>query len=239
MEINGFTITPDSGSNNGKITVNATPSETSKSYALQVQGGGITKTCMITQKGITNVFLNFTTNTGDLFNMTCAITKDPSETGDLAPNYAKVAFNTVSSYDGKVVELKTFNERASHNIDTYRVLVDYYKVDASKKVGLHISIEKFPKNTYILPDCNATIWKTYRIIRISSTINTSTPREQRMTTYKKMVYEMTSTWHNYTPDSVRQLYIMDNVITKADGDILRAESVEGKVNVIVVGSQQQ
>lgn len=51
MNKDGFEITPESGSNNGEITVVASPNgNTDKEEILNVSGGSITKTITFKQK---------------------------------------------------------------------------------------------------------------------------------------------------------------------------------------------
>lgn len=244
MEKNGFTITPESGSNNGEITVVASNTKDKKEEIISIQGGGIIKTVNIVQKGLDHVYFYIqSSDNSDPFRVMVNIVSgdNSTQTTTLVPNTFEVA--CINNRSGGAKE-KTFTEfgnfTETNNFDCDVVTMRYNISDSSKNVRIGIIFTKLTNNANNIGFQGTNPNPIVAIKTLSCIINdTSADRNKRMIVYRKFINRYTSALQTFNPKEPHNLQINDNVITKADGDELRAESVEGKVNVIVIGSQQQ
>lgn len=229
MEKNGFTITPESGSNNGEITVVASPNgNTDKEEILNVSGGSITKTITLKQKASKDFTLTIESRTDNLFQLMVSLKSDDSSASTLAPNKMTVAFVSPASSDSNEEIIDTFDKSVRSKNPNYVVHMRYKAANANK-IGLIILFFKIPNDPSHIDIVMGRI-SDFNSLRLTIA-DTTADRNKRMIIYNRLLEDLLKIPINWKPITPHNIYILDGVITTNDINQLKAKSIPEKVNI--------
>lgn len=229
MEKNGFTITPESGSNNGEITVVASPNgNTDKEEILNVSGSSITKTITLKQKASKNFALIIESRTDNLFKLMVSLKSDDPSVSILAPNKMTVAFISLTSSDSNEETIDTFSKPAKSKNPNYVVNMRYEAANANK-IGLNISFFEIPDDPNNISIVSGHI-SDFNSLRLTI-VDTTADRNERMIIYNRLLENLLRVPINWKPITPHNIYILDGIITTDDKNQLKAKSISEKVNI--------
>lgn len=231
MEKNGFAITPESGNNNGEITIVASPNgNTDKEEILNVSGGSITKTITLKQKASKDFTLTIESRTDNLFQLMVSLNSDNPSVSTLAPNKMTVSFMSPASSDSNEEIIDTFSKRAKSKNPNYVVHMRYKAANANKIV-LNISFFKIPDNPNFIDIVMGNI-SDFNSLRLTI-VDTTADRNKRMIIYNRLLEDLLGGLINWKPITPHNIYILDGIITTDDKNQLKAKSISEKVNIYV------
>lgn len=229
MEKNGFTITPESGSNNGEITVVASLNgNTDKEEVLNVSSNSITKTMILKQKGSKDFVLTIESKTDNLFNLMVFLKSNDPSVSTLAPNKMTVGFISPASSDSNEEIIDTFSKQVKSKNPNYVVHMRYKAANANK-IGLNISFFKIPDNPNLIDIISGNI-SDFNSLQLSI-VDTTADRNERMIIYNRLLEDLLRVPISWKPITPHNIYILDGIITTDDKNQLKAKSISEKVNI--------
>lgn len=208
MEKNGFTITPESGSNNGEITVVASPNgNTDKEEILNVSGSSITKTITLKQKAAKDFALIIQSSTDNLFKLMVSLKSDDPSVSTLAPNEMTIGFVSPVSSDSNIETIDTFSKQVKSKNPNYVVNMRYKAANANK-IGLNISFFKIPDDPNGISIVSGHI-SDFNSLRLTI-VDTTADRNERMIIYNRLLENLLRVPINWKPITPHNIYIRWN-----------------------------